>query len=152
MAGMAGYDLSISPIVDISEEGFTVTEDAGDKKTILLVDDDLGIRNVASRALRLAGYEVLEAAGGLGAIHINRTHQGPIHVLVTDIVMKECDGGRVADIVEQSRPETKIILISGQMDTEQQRLGVLTPSRTFLAKPFGGKELVKLVSDVLGGE
>lgn len=126
-----------------------LAENTNNTKTILVVDDDELIRTVASRALRMAGYEIIEAAGGLSALHTNRTHQGPIDVLVTDIVMRECDGNRVADAVEQARPDTKIILISGHMHTEEQFRDVLTPSRTLLVKPFKMKELVDLVAEVL---
>jgi len=63
--------------------------------------------------------------------------------------MTECDGSRVADAVEQARPDTKIILISGYMHTEEQFRGVLTPSRTLLVKPFKLTELTDLLADVL---
>ena len=126
-----------------------LAENTSNTKTILVVDDDELIRTIAARALRMAGYEVIEAAGGLSALHTNRTHQGSIDILVTDIVMRECDGNRVADAVEQARPDTKIILISGHMHTEEQFRDVLTPSRTLLVKPFKMKELTDLVAEVL---
>jgi len=126
-----------------------LAENTNNTKTILVVDDDELIRTIAARALRMVGYEVIEAAGGLSALHTNRTHQGSIDILVTDIVMRECDGNRVADAVEQARPDTKIILISGHMHTEEQFRDVLTPSRTLLVKPFKMKELVDLVAELL---
>jgi CheY-like chemotaxis protein len=99
----------------------------------------------------IAGYDVLEATDGLAAIEISRAHPGPIHVLVTDVIMPGSHGGEVADVIEQARPEIKTILMSGYMRNADRLQHVLTPSRSFLAKPFAQSVLLQHVEGVLGG-
>jgi CheY-like chemotaxis protein len=118
-------------------------------ETILVVEDDVGVRAVISRTLGRLGYEVLAAEGGEEAIEIIRRHEGPIDLLLTDIMMPGMNGMEVGTEVARSRPGIPIFYMSGYADQELVRRGLLDPSTHFLQKPFSPQELGSRVREVL---
>src|SRR2546423_233516 len=98
----------------------TCTEPAGEsavgQQTILLVEDDDTLRRLILLVLQASGFAVLEAAAGFQALALSRDHEGPIDLLVTDIVLPEVDGNKVAECVQSERPGTKVLLISGHAE------------------------------------
>ncbi|MGH9857636.1 MAG: GAF domain-containing protein, partial [Acidobacteriota bacterium] len=101
--------------------------------TILLVDDNEAVRKATSALLQARGFEVLEASNGLEAMTVSDKHNGPIHLLITDVVMPRMSGALLAEEIRQKRPNTKILFMSGF--SEQIALGQ-NPGATFLQKPF----------------
>ena len=96
-----------------------------------------------------AGYHVLEASGGLGALEMSRGHNGPIHLLLTDVIMPGMSGAELAKKLRTERPETKIIFMSGYTDDAVAHHGVLESGVTLLVKPFTREALVRKVREVL---
>jgi len=86
--------------------------------TVLVVDDDPGVRNLASAMLRRSGYTVIEAADGTEAEQVAIQHDGEIHVLLTDIVMPGVRGPELATRLCAVRPSTRVVYMSGFRDTE----------------------------------
>jgi two-component system cell cycle sensor histidine kinase/response regulator CckA len=118
--------------------------------TLLLVEDEDAVRAFSARALRNKGYNVLEANSGETALEILAGQGEPIDLLVTDVVMPRVDGPTLVREVRQSRPELKVIFISGYAeDSFRKRLGEETGIH-FLPKPFSLKQLAGKVKEVLG--
>lgn len=118
-------------------------------ETILLVEDAEPMRKVVQRALRANGYNVLVAGTGEEAFRISKVHDGPIHLLLTDIVMPEISGREVAHRLAPSRPETRVLYTSGYTDGDIVTDGILEAGIVFLQKPFGTQDLVRKVREVL---
>ncbi|MGA8890691.1 MAG: PAS domain S-box protein [Anaeromyxobacteraceae bacterium] len=119
--------------------------------TVLLVEDDGAVREVAARALREAGYRVLAASGAGEAMELAARAPGPVDVLVTDVVMPGVNGKALADDLRRRRPDIKVLFVSGYTDDIIGRHGVLEPGVQFLPKPFTGSALAAKVTEVLGG-
>jgi PAS domain S-box-containing protein len=124
-------------------------EFAGGTETILLVEDEESVRALARETLEQAGFQVLEARHGADALMVSGQYQGPIHLLVTDVVMPEMSGRVLADRLAPRRPELKILYISGYTDNAIVHQGVLDPGTAFLPKPFSPDALVRKVREVL---
>ncbi len=118
--------------------------------TVLLVDDDEPLRKASERFIAKGGYRVLSAADGLAALALAETHPGPIHCLVTDVVMPGMDGRQLANHLLALRPQMKVIFISGFAEALIAEDGTsLEPGRTIIAKPFTGAELREAIGAVL---
>jgi len=107
------------------------------KATILLVDDEPEMRGVLREVLAPRAYAVLETGDSEDALRIAREHCGPIHVLLTDVVMPGLEGPELAERVRPLRPEMKILFMSAY-----EVVNRLKPGAVFLSKPFTVKELV----------
>jgi len=108
------------------------------------------VRTFAVRALRLCGYTILEASNGEVALDVLRAHDGPIDVLISDVIMPGMDGPTLVKTVQHERPDMRIILISGYAeDAFRQELG-RDSKFAFLPKPFLMKQLVSKVKEVMG--
>lgn len=124
---------------------------ANSRETILLVDDEAYIRELVGAILAVEGYHVLEAANGVEALRVAESHPGPVHLLLTDVVMSPMGGGELARRMLPLRSETKILYISGFPDDPSVRDGMEARQVAFLAKPFSPKTLVKVVRSILDG-
>ena len=113
-------------------------------ETILLVNDEKGIRDLAREKLVRNGYIVLEAKDGADALEISERHENPIHLVVTDD-MPEMNGWDLAQLLTRLRPEMKVIYMSG---TPHKALD-LGPVAIFLPKPFSMDTLASVVRVVL---
>jgi len=118
-------------------------------ETIMVVEDDQTVRDLAVRVLERAGYEVIEAAGAEAALEQARSRTGPIHLLLTDIVMPHISGSELAERMTQIRPETKVLYMSGYTDDSIVHQGVLDPGTAFMQKPFSPWSLARRVRQVL---
>ena len=117
--------------------------------TVLLVDDEADVRRLVGRILLRQGYVLLEAADGTEAMRVSEEHGGPIHLLLTDLVMPGMGGRQVAEQLSAIRPEMKVLFMSGRMeDSEVQNVAKFTTA--FIPKPFTPDALVSKVRDVLG--
>jgi two-component system cell cycle sensor histidine kinase/response regulator CckA len=113
--------------------------------TVLVADDEPGVRHLASAMLRRSGYSVLEAADGKDAERVAIEHDGDIHVLLTDIVMPGFRGPELAQRLRKSRPLMRVVYMSGFRDTEPLA-DVEQGEAVFLAKPFVRAALLGAVS------
>jgi signal transduction histidine kinase/CheY-like chemotaxis protein len=121
-------------------------------ETILFVEDEESVRELVRDYLGKSGYRVLEAADGVQALEIAAAHRGPIHILVTDVVMPRLSGRELVTRIAAARPEIKILYISGYTDDSIFRHGVLEGGVAFLQKPFNLKDLAQKIRQVLDGE
>jgi two-component system cell cycle sensor histidine kinase/response regulator CckA len=117
--------------------------------TILLVEDEEAVRSFAARALKLRGYNVIEAAGGEEALEIVKQRPGAIHLLITDVVMPNMDGPTLVRAVKRLRPDMAVIFMSGYAEEAFRRHDEKAEDLHFLPKPFGLKQLAAKVKDVL---
>jgi CheY-like chemotaxis protein len=121
-------------------------------ETVLLVEDDDGVRRLARIALEAQGYTVLEAADGDEAVAAAESHTGSIHLLLTDVVMPHQGGREVVQAVRACRPGLKVLYMSGYTDDGVFRHGVSEAADAFLQKPFSPLGLARRVRAVLDGE
>ncbi len=117
-------------------------------ETILVVEDNDQLRNLATRVLRRAGYTVLTAAGGDEAVRAARAHAGAIHLLFTDVVMPGLSGHAVFDAIATTRPDLKVLYTSGYTNDALADHGVVDVSHLLL-KPYRPAALVERVRESL---
>ena len=118
-------------------------------ETILVVEDNDEVREVAVRILSGQGYRVLEASQGLDAFLICTEHDGPIHLLLTDVVMPKMSGRELAETLMSIRPRIKVLYMSGYTDNAIVHHGVLETGMDFIQKPFAVDTLARKVREVL---
>jgi PAS domain S-box-containing protein len=121
-------------------------------ETLLLVEDESGLRDLVRDILSVEGYRVLTAPDGVEALQIAGGHEGPIHILVTDVVMPHMSGKELADRLGSTRPEMRVLFTSGYTDDAIAHHGVLAEGVHFLSKPFEMEALIRKVRDVLDGK
>lgn len=142
-----------APCVPRPAPSATPARAAGAGVTILLAEDDEAVRNLAASTLRAAGHTVLEASDAESAIAIEKAHDGPIELLLTDVVMPGRGGRELAREVVLRRPGTSILFMSGYTDERMVRggidRGVLEADLAFLQKPFTPSVLRTKVERVL---
>lgn len=122
-----------------------VPEQLNGSETVLLVEDEDTVRTVATAALERRGYRVLAAAGGEAALAIARAFNGPIALLVTDVVMPGLNGRQLADRITQLRPGLPVLYVSGYTEDAVLLKGLGSDDRTLLPKPFTSLELARRV-------
>jgi PAS domain S-box-containing protein len=118
-------------------------------ETILVVEDNKDVRAIALATLNRYGYHVLEAPDGESALNLIRSYKGPVHLLITDVIMPGMGGNQLAGQVRVLRPNTKVLFMSGYTDESISRYGVLKPGLALLSKPFTPEALAKKVREVL---
>jgi PAS domain S-box-containing protein len=118
-------------------------------ETVLLAEDEEAVRNFTRRVLAAHGYTVLTAADGQEALHVAEQHAGPIHLLLTDVVMPNMGGRELAERLVAARHEMKVLYLSGYTDDAIVHHGVLEPGIAFLQKPFTLQGLARKLRDVL---
>ena len=132
---------------DPSEE--TTSNIPGGTETILVVEDEAGVRELACQFLRVKGYFVLEADGGLDALALSRRHPGIIHLLLSDMVMPRMSGGELAAQLKATRPDLRIAFMSGYSEFSRGDVGKEFPEAPVIQKPFSPASLVEIVREAL---
>jgi PAS domain S-box-containing protein len=122
---------------------------ASRRETVLVVEDEHGLRKLVRRILDAAGYQVITAANADEALLASERLTAPLDLLITDVVMPGANGRELADRMLASRPTLKVLYMSGYTDDVVVRRGVQTTERAFLHKPFTGAVLTARVRDVL---
>src|SRR5690348_17916580 len=117
---MASFNISVSSP--------NVPEKVAERKTILVVDDEDKLRDILKIGLTRHGFSVLEAGSGEAALQLCQDYQGPIHLLLVDVVMPGMSGVELAPRVLTSRPDTKVILMSGYRDDQVFLNAALNPN------------------------
>jgi PAS domain S-box-containing protein len=118
-------------------------------ETVLLVEDDDALRGVIRETLEGDGYTVLTARDGAEALRLSDAHAGHIHVVVTDMVLPGLSGRSTAESIARTRPETKILYISGYSQEAVFGKGALSRDAAFLSKPFTLDGLLRRVRELL---
>ena len=126
-----------------------IKTDARGSETILLVEDEDSVRSAVGRILERQGYSVLEAHHGGEALRIAAEFEGPIHLVVSDLMMPEMSGREFASRLMLSRPDVKVLFMSGYTDDEVVRRGLVEGDGAFIQKPFALEELARKVRVVL---
>lgn len=129
-----------------------VEENLGGTETILLAEDDERVRGLVRAVLEGYGYRVLEAEDGDAALSVSERSADPIHLLLTDVVMPKMSGRELADRLARSRPEMRVLYVSGYTDEAVVHHGVLDADTPFLQKPFEPDALARKVREVLDAE
>jgi signal transduction histidine kinase len=119
-------------------------------ETVLLVEDEPALRAFTKRVLSSAGYTVLDAGSGEEALAVLHGHPGPVHLMLTDVVMPGMSGRDLATRVASLRPDIKVLFASGYTDDAIFRHGVLDDGSRFISKPYAPAELRRKVREVLG--
>lgn len=118
-------------------------------ETILLVEDEDGVRTLASKILENTGYRVIAAANGDQALRMLDGMQDPLHLLLTDVIMPGMSGAKLAEEALAARPDLKVLFVSGHSDDVLTHHGELDPETNFLEKPFTPDGLANKVREVL---
>lgn len=118
-------------------------------ETVLVVEDDQAVRMFTEAVLLAAGYHVLSAANGSEALLLGRAHRGPLHLLITDVVMPGLDGHALAAQFETLRPEGRVLFTSGYTPDAVSRRGIAIPAARFIQKPYAPAALCRHVRTVL---
>jgi CheY-like chemotaxis protein len=120
-------------------------------ETVLLVEDEESVRAVAARLLRDQGYTVLEAGNGVDALGVSAHATGPVHLLVTDLVMPGLGGRALAERLAEPHPALRVLFMSGYSADAATPRGAVPAGAAFLQKPFTPDALVRQVRAVLDG-
>ena len=122
---------------------------SGGAETVLLVEDEDAVRALTRIVLEGQGYSVLEASDGAEALAVAGRHEGPIHLLLSDVVMPVMGGRQLAERLLASHPELKVLFQSGYTDDAVVRHGILHEKVHFLQKPYSPAALAAKVREVL---
>lgn len=118
--------------------------------TILLVEDDEILFNFFRRLLSAKGYTLLAARDAEQALALDQRHEGPIHLLLSDVVMPGMRGDDLAMRLCARRPEMKVILMSGYTEPSVRDHGIPAPKAAFIQKPFNTPHLLSQVRKMIG--
>ncbi|HET9683177.1 MAG TPA: PAS domain-containing protein, partial [Gemmatimonadaceae bacterium] len=122
---------------------------AGGTETVLLVEDEASVRQLARRLLERQGYRVLECCNGRDALAQATAYGDHIHLILTDVVMPELSGRGLVERLRAVRPTAAVIYMSGYTDDEVLRRGMLEPGSLFVQKPFTPEGLLRTVREAL---
>jgi PAS domain S-box-containing protein len=136
------------PLDEVGKKGVEGELPRGNE-TILLVEDEEEVRKLAAQVLRKQGYKVLEASHGNDALLVCKQHEGPIQLMVTDVVMPGMSGCELAENLLSLYPEMKALYMSGYTDNTIAHHGILEPGLHYIQKPFSVEGLAIKVREVL---
>ena len=143
-----------APAEVVAEPDAAVLETSAEetRETILVVEDEPGIRALVRKILRRERYNVLEAGTGEEALQVAAEHTGPIDLLLTDVMLPGIPGSELAGRMREAAPALDVLYISGYTDDEAVRMGAFPPGSKFLQKPFTLGTLVTKVRDALDAQ
>jgi nitrogen-specific signal transduction histidine kinase/CheY-like chemotaxis protein len=133
----------------VTAEGSGRENEGRNWETLLIVEDEENVRNPLVQILTSRGYNVLQAADALEAIQVSQTHPGPIHLMVTDILMDGMSGVELAERLSFKRPEMRVLFATGYPAGLTEGTHIASNSAHLLKKPFSGRELAAKVREVL---
>jgi two-component system cell cycle sensor histidine kinase/response regulator CckA len=139
----------LEPEADVAVADAPDTDSLRGSETVLVADDEDGVRELLRKVLTEFGYTVLTARHGRDALMVAGDRSDPVDLLVTDVVMPEMSGRELAETLRARQPDLKVLYISGYTDDEVIQRGVSGREVPFLRKPFASEELVRRVRGVL---
>lgn len=142
----------VLPRVEAPSGAFMLAPTPVAEETVLLVEDQLGVRRAARRILRRAGYHVFEAAHGADALALLAAYDGPLDLLLTDVVMPGMSGPQLAMQLLEKRPDLPVLYMSGYAEDVHEVRRALSRGQHFLAKPFTPEQLLRRVRLAVDGE
>jgi len=143
------WDEQTTPGRDRRVEGKSLPQGT---ETVLLVEDEKGVRELAREYLEMTGYTVIEAENGHTALELAALHSGPIHLLMTDVVMPGISGRELSERVKTIRPDIRVLFMSGYTDQAVVHHGILETDAVLLQKPFTVAALAAKLRDILNLE
>lgn len=141
---------STDSVTITTASGTQLSPPSAGSATILVVEDETDIRSIVVDSLQRAGFRVLDAENGADALEVSRAEKGPIHLLITDIMMPKMDGKQLAAQIRLDRPELKILFASGYVDDAILQAAKKEKLTSFLEKPFTLNALFSKVHFLLG--
>jgi PAS domain S-box-containing protein len=121
----------------------------GGNETILIVEDEDGVRKLTRKILSRQGYKILEASGGGDALLLCEQCNEPIHLLLSDVVMPGINGPELARRIKTLSPDVKVLFMSGYADQAIFQSGILDEKACFIQKPFSARNLVEKIQEVI---
>jgi CheY-like chemotaxis protein len=137
-------------LVSTSEPAQPETGSLEGTETILLVEDEVGVRQLVDESLRMYGYRVLEAGEPEKGLALAAAHPGPIHLLLTDVIMPAMNGRKLYQQLVAERAGLKVLYMSGYTDNVIAQYQLINEETAFLQKPFTVHSLLQKVRAVLG--
>ena len=139
-----------SPVTPALSKAFLtrVGVEAG-SATVLVIEDDPGVRHLARRTLEAVGYQVLEAEDGIEGLRLVEEHANKLSLVVTDIEMPRLDGISVARTLAMKYPHIGVICMSGRLTETAFQAAISRPLPPFLAKPFSMDDLARTTSETI---
>ena len=144
------YLPTVSESPEVRGSAKTETDSVPGSETIVVVEDEEGVRSLIRLALESAGYKVLEAEDAESTLSMCANYDGPIHLLLTDVVMPKMSGPLLAEKVISLRPDIKVVYMSGYTDDAVVHHGVLSHDMPFIQKPFSAEAVCKKIREFLG--
>lgn len=144
------YFPAVAECITSSSDSPATSEFRG-TETILLVEDDEGVRGLALRSLRMHGYKVLTAIDGKVALQVVDSHKGPLDLVLSDVVMPNLGGPEMAKLLRSRYPDLKLLFMSGYTDDAVIRHGLLDAEVSFIQKPYTPTALARKIRQVLDG-
>jgi signal transduction histidine kinase len=138
----------VNQIADIVEANPSSVDYRG-AETVLLVEDEDLVRQLANEMLVMNGYRVLQASQGVEALEVSRQHKGVIDLMVTDVVMPVMGGAELASRLALTRPDMRVLFMSGYTDEAIIHRGVLQEQTAFLQKPFTAEAFGRKLREVI---
>jgi PAS domain S-box-containing protein len=139
--------INVQPPASPSSAGLAVLPRGSE--TVLIAEDEDGVRGFTRYVLETCGYTVIEARDGAEALQLAEKHDGPLPLLVTDVVMPRMGGREAAERIHAVRPGIKVMYLSGYTDDAVVRHGILKAETAFLQKPFSPAALARKVRELL---
>jgi CheY-like chemotaxis protein len=136
-----------APVADATAD--TPSASRGGSEVILLAEDEPAVRELARSLLTRSGYTVLAAPTGEEAVRISASHAGPVHLLVTDVIMPGMNGRVLAERLQAERPGLRVLYMTGYTDDAVVRHGVLDATVALLQKPFTHEAMIARVRQLL---
>jgi len=133
----------------VRETSPPLATEGGTGETVLVVDDEIALREATRRILARHGYQVITAANGRDAVEVATSHRGFIDLLVTDVIMPQLDGKEAADRIRALYPSVKVLFMSGCTEGILGAQGVLEAGINLIEKPFTEKSLLAKLREVI---
>ncbi len=139
----------VEETIEVVETPKALPESLQGGETILVVEDDDAVRNMTREFLKIKGYSVVEARSAADAIQLMERHNGPIDLVLTDVVMPGMKGRELVERLANLRPGMKVLYMSAYTEDAIINYGILSPGTAFIEKPFSPDELASKVREVL---
>jgi two-component system cell cycle sensor histidine kinase/response regulator CckA len=139
----------ISGSSDLSNDAIKAVGSTVQPGTVLIIEDDPGVRHLARRTLEAVGYQVLEAEDGVEGLRLVKEHSSRLALVVTDIEMPRLDGISVARELAAKHPHIGVVCMSGRLPATAFRDQIGVPLPPFLAKPFTFDDLTRTTSETI---